>query len=123
MNAKENKKTGGSSADRQEKTETVGTRIRIKISAYDSRIIDAATKTIIGTAERNNAKVIGPVPLPTEKTKFTVNRSTFVNKTAREQYEMRVHKRLIDIINANAKAVDALMNLSLPAGVDVEIKM
>jgi len=123
MNAKETKKTEEKTKKTEEKTETVGTRIRIKISAYDSRIIDAATKTIIGTAERNNAKVIGPVPLPTEKTKFTVNRSTFVNKTAREQYEMRVHKRLIDIINANAKAVDALMNLSLPAGVDVEIKM
>jgi len=116
MNEKENK-----TIDKTE--EKIGTRIRIKISAYDSRIIDAATKTIISTAERNNAKVIGPVPLPTEKTKFTVNRSTFVHKTAREQYEMRVHKRLIDIVNANAKAIDALMNLSLPAGVDIEIKM
>ena len=123
MNAKENKKTGGSSADRQEKTETVGTRIRIKISAYDSRIIDAATKTIIGTAERNNAKVIGPVPLPTEKTKFTVNRSTFVNKTAREQYEMRVHKRLIDILSPSKEIIDALTNLNLPSGVDIDVKL
>ncbi len=98
-------------------------RIRIKIRAYDSRIIDQATKTIIETAERNEAKVVGPVPLPTEKTKFTVLRSTFVHKDAREQYEMRVHKRLIDIVNASPKCVDALMNLNLPAGVDVEIKM
>lgn len=98
-------------------------RIRIKIRAYDSRIIDQATKTIIETAERNEAKVVGPVPLPTEKTKVTVLRSTFVHKDAREQYEMRVHKRLIDIVNASPKCVDALMNLNLPAGVDVEIKM
>lgn len=100
-----------------------GTRIRIKIRAYDNRVIDQATKTIIDTAMRNDAKVVGPVPLPTEKTKFTVNRSTFVHKDAREQFEMRVHKRLIDIMNASPKCVDALMSLNLPAGVDVEIKM
>jgi small subunit ribosomal protein S10 len=100
-----------------------GTRIRIKIRAFDSKIIDQATKVIIETAERNDAKVIGPVPLPTEKNKVTVLRSTFVHKNAREQYEMRVHKRLIDIINASPKCIDALMSLSLPAGVDVEIKM
>ncbi len=105
------------------KKEEVVSRIRIKIRAYDHRIIDQATKTILDTAERNDAKVIGPVPLPTEISKFTVNRSTFVHKNAREQYEMRVHKRLIDIINASPKCVDALMSLSLPAGVDIEIKM
>lgn len=99
------------------------TRIRIKIRAYDNKIIDQATKMIIETAERNDAKVIGPVPLPTEKTKFTVNRSTFVHKNAREQFEMRVHKRLIDIMNASPKCVDALMSLGLPSGVDIEIKM
>jgi small subunit ribosomal protein S10 len=98
-------------------------RIRIKIRAYDSRIIDQATKTIVETAERNEAKVVGPVPLPTEKMKFTVNRSTFVHKNAREQFEMRVHKRLVDIMNASPKAIDALMSLHLPAGVDIEIKM
>ncbi|EKD43878.1 MAG: hypothetical protein ACD_72C00088G0005 [uncultured bacterium] len=103
--------------------EEVGTRIRVKIRAYDNRVIDQATRTIIETAARNEAKVVGPVPLPTEKTKFTVNRSTFVHKDAREQFEMRVHKRLIDIMNASPKCVDALMNLNLPAGVDVEIKM
>lgn len=98
-------------------------RIRIKIRAYDNRIIDEATKTIVETAERHDAKVVGPVPLPTEKVKFTVNRSTFVHKNAREQFEMRTHKRLIDIINASPKCIDALMSLNLPAGVDVEIKM
>lgn len=100
-----------------------GPRIRVKISAYDHKIIDAATKTIIDTAERNSATVVGPVPLPTAKTKFSVNRSSFVHKTAQEQYEMRVHKRLIDILNPTPKAIDALMNLNLPSGVDVEIKM
>jgi small subunit ribosomal protein S10 len=103
--------------------EEAGTRIRVKIRAYDNRVIDQATRTIIETAARNDAKVVGPVPLPTEKTKFTVNRSTFVHKDAREQFEMRVHKRLIDIMNATPKCVDALMSLNLPAGVDVEIKM
>ena len=98
-------------------------RIRIKIRAYDNKIIDQATKNIIETAERTGAQVVGPIPLPTEKTKFTVNRSTFVHKDAREQYEMRVHKRLIDIVNSNAKTVDALMSLQVPAGVDIEIKM
>ncbi|MDD4476723.1 MAG: 30S ribosomal protein S10 [Patescibacteria group bacterium] len=98
-------------------------RIRIKIRAYDTKIIDQASKTIIDTAERNDAKVIGPIPLPTEISKFTVNRSTFVHKNAREQYEMRVHKRLIDILNPTPKCVDALMSLNLPTGVDIEIKM
>ena len=101
----------------------VGPKVRIKIRAYDNKIIDQAAKTIIDTAERNNAKVVGPVPLPTEKNKFSVNRSTFVHKTSAEQYEMRTHKRLIDIITPNPKVIDALMNLNLPAGVDVEIKM
>ncbi len=98
-------------------------RIRIKIRAYDNKIIDQATRNIIETAERHGATVVGPIPLPTEKTKFTVNRSTFVHKDAREQFEMRVHKRLIDILNSNAKTVDALMSLQVPAGVDIEIKM
>lgn len=103
--------------------EESASRIRVKIRAYDSRIIDQATKVIVETAERHDAKVVGPVPLPTEKTKFTVNRSTFVHKNAREQYEMRVHKRLVDIVNASPKCIDALMSLQLPAGVDIEVKM
>jgi small subunit ribosomal protein S10 len=97
-------------------------RIRIKIKAYDNKIIDQATQTIMKTAERSGAKVVGPVPLPTEKRKYTVNKSTFVHKDSREQYEMRVHKRLIDIKEPTDKTIDALMSLNLPAGVDVEIK-
>lgn len=98
-------------------------RIRIKIKAYDHKIIDSAAKKIIETCQRFGAKVVGPVPLPTEKRKYTVNRSTFVHKNARDQFEMRTHKRLIDIIDPDAKTVDAMMSLSLPAGVNVEIKM
>jgi len=98
-------------------------RIRIKIRAYDHKIIDQSTRTIIEAAERSGASILGPIPLPVEKTKFTVNRSTFVHKDARDQYEIRVHKRLIDIIDPTPKTVDTLMNLNLPAGVDVEIKM
>ncbi len=99
------------------------TRIRIKIRAYDHKIIDQSTKTIIETVERSGAKIVGPIPLPTEKKKFTVLRSTFVHKDARDQYEMRTHKRLLDIISPTSKTVDSLMNLNLPAGVDIEIKM
>jgi small subunit ribosomal protein S10 len=98
-------------------------RIRIKIRAYDHKIIDSATETIIKTAERSGAKVLGPVPLPTERRRYTVNRSTFVHKTSRDQYEMRVHKRLIDIMNPSEGTIDSLMTLNLPAGVDIEIKM
>ncbi|PIZ95167.1 MAG: 30S ribosomal protein S10 [Candidatus Magasanikbacteria bacterium CG_4_10_14_0_2_um_filter_37_12] len=101
----------------------LGPKIRIKIRAYDNKIIDIATKTIIDTAERNEAKIVGPVPLPTEIKKYSVNRSTFVHKPSQEQYEIRTHKRIIDIYNAGPKAVDALMNLNLPSGVDIEIKM
>ena len=98
-------------------------RIRIKIRAYDHKVIDQSTKTIIETVERSGAEIVGPIPLPTEKKKFTVLRSTFVHKDARDQYEMRIHKRLLDIIKPSSKTVDSLMNLNLPAGVDIEIKM
>lgn len=97
-------------------------RIRIKIKAYDNKIIDQATQTIMKTAERSGAKIIGPVPLPTETRKYTVNKSTFVHKDSREQYEMRVHKRLIDISEPTERTIDSLMSLNLPSGVDVEIK-
>jgi len=103
--------------------EDKGPKVRIKIRAYDHKIIDQSTKTIIETATRSGAKVIGPIPLPTEKAKFTVLKSTFVHKNSRDQFEMRTHKRLIDIIDLTPKTVDSLMSLSLPAGVDVEIKM
>lgn len=108
-------------SDDKKKTEEKP-RIRIKIRAYDHKIIDQATETIMKTAERSGAQVIGPVPLPTEKRKYTVNRSTFVHKDSRDQYEMRVHKRLIDITDPTEKTIDSLMSLNLPAGVDVEIK-
>lgn len=98
-------------------------RIRIKIKAYDHKIIDQSAKQIVETAERTGASVTGPVPLPTEIRKVTVNKSTFVHKDSREQYEMRVHKRLIDIWSPTPKTIDNLTNLDLPAGVDVEIKM
>ena len=98
-------------------------KIRIKIRAYDYKIIDQAAKTIIETARRSGAQVFGPIPLPTAKRKYTVNRSTFVHRKSKEQYEMRVHKRLIDIIEPTVQTVELLTNLSLPTGVDVEIKM
>lgn len=98
-------------------------RVRIKIKAYDHKVIDQSSRKIVETAERTGAQITGPVPLPTDIHKVTVNRSTFVHKNARDQYEMRVHKRLIDIINPTAKTIDNLTNLDLPAGVDVEIKM
>ncbi len=98
-------------------------KIRIKIKAFDHKIIDQSTKIIIDTVYRSGAQVFGPIPLPTEKKKYTVNRSTFVHKDARDQYEMRIHKRLIDIMEPSAKTVEDLTNLSLPTGVDVEIKM
>ena len=103
--------------------EDTQSRIRIKIRAYDHKIIDQSTKTIIETVDRSGAKIVGPIPLPTEKKNFTVLRSTFVHKDARDQYEMRMHKRLIDIWNPTPKTIDSLTNLDLPAGVDIEIKM
>jgi small subunit ribosomal protein S10 len=103
--------------------EEVKQKIRIKIKAFDHKIIDKSTKTIIDTVAKSSAKIFGPIPLPTEKIKYTVNRSTFVNKDARDQYEMRVHKRLVDIVDPSSKTVEDLTNLNLPAGVDVEIKM
>ena len=109
--------------DNDEQQQNAGPKMRIKIKAYDHKIIDIATKTIMDTAERNSVTVVGPVPLPTQIQKLSVNRSTFINKTAQEQYEMRTHKRLIDILNPNPKAMDALMNLNLPSGVDLEVKM
>ena len=105
------------------KKEEIKQRIRIRIRAYDNKIIDSSARQIVETAERQGAEVIGPIPLPTEIRKYTVNSSTFVHKNSRDQYEMRIHKRLIDIISPTSKTIDALMNLNLPAGVDIEIKM
>ena len=105
------------------KKEEVKQRIRIRIRAYDNKIIDSSVRQIVETAQRQGAEVVGPIPLPMEIRKYTVNSSTFVHKNSRDQYEMRVHKRLIDIISPTSKTIDALMNLNLPSGVDIEIKM
>lgn len=99
------------------------TRIRIKIKAYDHKIADQSAKKIIETALRSGAQVVGPIPMPVSLKKYTVNRSPFIDKKARDQYEMRIHKRLIDILDPNPKIVEALSNLNLPAGVDIEIKL
>ena len=104
------------------KTET-SQKVRIKIKGYDYRILDNSCRQIIEAAIRYGSEVIGPIPLPTEIHHYTVNRSTFVKKDAREQFEMRIHKRLIEIRNPNSKTIEALTNLNLPAGVDIEIKM
>jgi len=104
------------------KREAAKQSIRIKLKAYDYRVIDRSAKKIIETAERTGAIVAGPIPLPTEKSLITVNRSSFVHKDAREQFEIRIHKRIIDVLDPNPKTLDALMNLDLPAGVDIEIK-
>jgi small subunit ribosomal protein S10 len=103
-------------------TKNIKTRIRIRLKAYDHRVIDQSVRQIIDAAERSGAQVTGPIPLPTQITKQTVIKSPFVHKDSREQFEMRVHKRLIDILNPGQKTVDALMRLELPAGVDIEIK-
>ncbi len=113
------KKTKDKDADKQAPVQ----RIRIKIKAYDHKIIDQSAAQIVETAERSGAKVSGPVPLPTEHHRETVIRSPFVNKDSREQFEIRVHKRLVDITSPTAKTIESLTELNLPAGVDVEIKM
>lgn len=109
------KKTTGKQADIQ--------KLRIRVRAYESKVLDASVKQIIDTARRFEAVILGPIPLPTEIKKYTVNRSTFIYKNAREQFEMRVHKRLIDIVNPQPKLIEALTNLSLPSGVDIDVKM
>jgi small subunit ribosomal protein S10 len=98
-------------------------KLRIRVRAYEYKILDLSVKQIIDTALRYDAKVEGPIPLPTEIKKYTVNRSAFVYKNAREQFEMRVHKRLIDILNPTPKIMEALTNLSLPSGVNIDVKI
>lgn len=98
-------------------------KIRIKLKAYDHRIIDKSARMIIEVAERTGASVAGPVPLPTEINKVTVLRSPHVHKDSREQFEMRTHKRLLDVVDPTSKTIDSLMSLDMPAGVDIEIKM
>ena len=98
-------------------------RLRIRVQAYEYKILDSSVKQIMDTALRLDAQIIGPVPLPTEIKKYTVNRSPFVFKDSREQFEIRVHKRLIDIINPTSKVIESLTNLSLPSGVGIDVKM
>ena len=99
-----------------------GQRIRIRLKAFDHRMLDQSAVDIVETAKRTGARVAGPIPLPTLIEKFTVNRSPHIDKKSREQFEMRTHKRLLDIVDPTPQTVDALMKLDLPAGVDVEIK-
>lgn len=105
------------------KSEKIAQRLRIKISAYENKVLDKSVKQVIDTALRYDAKLRGPVPLPTGIKKYTVNRGAFVHKDAREQFEMRIHKRLIDIDNPNGKIIESLTNLDLPSGVSVDVKM
>jgi len=117
-------KTTKSSTNKEEK-QVKGelAKLRIKLRAYDHKIIDNSAHQIIDIANRYGAQVVGPVPLPTEILKYTVNRSSFVHKNAREQFEMRVHKRVIDILNPNQEIVEALRELNLPSGVDITVKI
>src|SRR3989338_7536646 len=124
IEAKDKKKAVAAEEKTEDKTnEDSKKKIRIKNKNFDHKIIDQSTKTIIDTAERTGAQIYGHIPLPIEKRKYTVNSSTFVHKDSRDQYEVRIHKRLVDIIEPTAKTVESLTNLGLPAGVDIEIKM
>jgi small subunit ribosomal protein S10 len=98
-------------------------KIRIRLKAYDHRVLDQSARQIVETAERTGAKVVGPVPLPTKIERFTVRRSTFIDKDSHEHFEIRTHKRLIDVLEPDTKTIDTLMRLNLPAGVDIEIKI
>lgn len=117
------KSTKKSSKKGAPETQEVAPKLRIRVRAYDHKILDSSVKQIVDTALRYGAEIVGPVPLPTEIKKYTVNRSAFIYKNSREQFEMRVHKRVIDILNPTPKIIDSLTNLNLPAGVDIEIKI
>jgi small subunit ribosomal protein S10 len=108
---------------KKKEKETPKQKIRIKLKAYDHKVIDNSAKQIIDVLLRYGAKIAGPIPLPTEIHKYTVNRDVFVHKDSREQFEIRIHKRLIEVSELNQRVIDALQNLNLPAGVDIEIKM
>ena len=105
------------------KDKLAASKLRIRVSAYEHKILDQSIRQIMDTAIRNDATLQGPIPLPTEIKKYTVNRGAFIDKNSREQFEMRVHKRLIDITNPNPKVIEALTNLNLPSGVNVDVKM
>ncbi len=116
-------KTPKATSKKAAKKDDVQSMLRIRVRAYENKILDASVKQIIDTAARYDAVVRGPIPLPTEIKKYTVNRSPFIYKNSREQFEMRVHKRLIDIENPSPKVIEALTNLSMPSGVDIDVKM
>lgn len=115
-------KTTKKRAPKAKKEEPIS-KLRIRVMAYEYKVLDLSVKQIIDTAMRYDAKVVGPIPLPTEIKKYTVNRSPFVYKNAREQFEMRTHRRVIDIVNPSPKIMDALTNLSLPSGVNIDVKI
>lgn len=118
--AKKEKKT--KTKEEEDKKDKVQ-KLRVKLKAYDHKVIDKSAKQIVDTASRYGAEISGPVPLPTETHKYSVKRSPFVHEQSHEQFEMRIHKRLVDIVDPDQKVIDSLMNLNLPAGVDIEIKM
>lgn len=105
------------------KKDEVQVRLRIRVRAYENKVLDNSVKQIMDTALRHDATILGPTPLPTEIKKYTVNRASFVYKDSREQFEIRVHKRVIDILNPSPKTIEALTNLALPSGVEVDVKM
>lgn len=123
MTTKAEKTEGKTRAPRKAAAGADIQKLRIRVRAYEHKILDASIKQIMDTALRFDAKVIGPIPLPTEIKKYTVNRASFVFKDAREQFEMRVHKRVIDIVAPSPKVIEALTNLSLPSGVSIDVKM
>jgi small subunit ribosomal protein S10 len=108
---------------KKEATAPTEPKLRIRVRAYEHKILDLSVKQIMDTANRFDAKIVGPVPLPTEIKRWTVNRSTFIDKDSREQFEMRIHKRLIDIMSPTGKVIEALTNLNLPSGVTIDVKM
>ncbi len=118
----EAKKTTKKVAKTSAAKKDVSSKLRLRVQAYEYKLLDVSVKQIMDTAMRYDVEVQGPIPLPTEIKKYTVNRSTFIFKNAREQFEMRIHKRIIDIINPTAKVVEALSSLSLPSGVSIDVK-
>jgi small subunit ribosomal protein S10 len=117
------KKAAAKTTAKTTKDAAVEPKLRIRVRAYEHKILDLSVKQIMDTANRFDAKIVGPVPLPTEIKRWTVNRSTFIDKDSREQFEMRIHKRLIDIMSPSGKVIEALTNLNLPSGVTIDVKM
>ena len=121
--AKVVKMDGAAPAPRASKKDEPSHRLRIKVRAYEHGVLDNSVKQIIDTAARYNAEIVGPVPLPIDIKKYTVNRAAFIDKDSREQFEMRIHKRMIDILNPAPKVIEALTNMDLPSGVSIDVKM